>query len=66
MCDDQRKFRLSALMRCSTAISRNDPITLANEIKKVLDNSSSDWNYKLGRLALAHNFEHVLKGFTFH
>ena len=33
---------LSALMRCATAISRNDPISLANEIHKVLDNSGSD------------------------
>ena len=33
---------LSALMRCATAISRNDPISLANEIYKVLDNSGSD------------------------
>ena len=36
---------LSALMRCPTAISRNDPISLANEIHKVLDNSGSDWPF---------------------
>ena len=36
---------LSALMRCPLAISRNDPISLANEIHKVLDNSGSDWTF---------------------
>ena len=29
----------------NTAISRNDPISLATEIYKVLDNSGSDWSF---------------------
>ena len=32
----------SAKGRCHTAISRNDPISLSNEIYKLLDNSPSD------------------------
>ena len=41
----KKNVLLSALMRCPTAISRNDPISLANEIQKVLDNSGSDWPF---------------------
>ena len=36
---------LSTVMRCPTAISRNDPITLANEIHKLVNNSCSDWPF---------------------
>ena len=32
-------------MRCPAAISRKDPISLANEIHKVLDNTGSDWPF---------------------
>ena len=52
---------LSALMRCPTAISRNDPISSANEIHKVLDNSGSDWPL----LVKFSGNDNLVKGFQF-